>query len=97
MTRRSVFFAAVALAAISLSSAATAGPIVVQADSGSVGTFTLTNVGVSGSTSTLSLAFVPPAGSSEHLDSVTDTSGTVHSGLGIPALFDSPITPCSRR
>ena len=61
-------------------------------DSGSVGTFTLTNVGVSGNTSTLSLAFVPPSGTSEFLNQVTDTAGMSHVGLNIPALFDSPIT-----
>ena len=88
MTRRSFFFAALAVAALSLGSAARAGTVI--ADSGSVGTFSLTNIGVAGPTSTLSLAFIPPDGTSEHLDSVIDSS--VHTGLGIPALFDTPIT-----
>jgi len=91
MTRRHLLFAALAVAALGLSSAAQAGGLVIS-DSGSVGTFNLTNINVSGSTSTLQLSFVPPNGASEHLDSIVDTSNTQHHGLGIPALFDSPIT-----
>ena len=92
MVRRSFVFTALAVAALSLSSAVHAGTITVATDTGSVGSFELKNIGVSGNVSTLQLSFVPPSGASEHLDSVTDPSGAVYTGLGIPALFDPTIT-----
>jgi len=93
MTRRSLVFTALAVATLSLSSTARAGTITVTSDSGSLGGFTLTNIGVSGNVSTLSLAFIPPPPCpSQVLNQVTDTGGTTYPGLNIPALFDPTIT-----
>ena len=91
MTRRNLFFAALAVAALGLSSAARAGSVL--ADTGSAGSFSLTNLSVTGSgvgeVSVLSLAFTPPGAPNQVLSTVDDPGH--QTGLNIPALFTSPI------
>src|SRR5262245_17962670 len=84
MKRRSFLFAAAAVAAMTVfGSAAQAANIVVNDDSGTLGTFTLTNNGIVGSTATLQLDFTSPA--AQATDAINGVA-TV-----IPASFESPI------
>ena len=83
MTRRSVLFA-VALAVMSLAgSAAQAGTIVVSTDSGSVGGFTMTNLGISGGVASLEITGLP--GASSRINTVN--------GVTVPAEPVSVSTP----
>jgi hypothetical protein len=84
MKRRSVLFAVVALVAVS-SFGSAAHATLVSSDSGSVGSFTLLNTGISGGVSHLELTFTSPA--SEALQTIN--GGSV-SGIG--ALFTTPVS-----
>jgi len=85
MKRRSVLFAAAALAAMSLfGSAVQAGSISVISDSGNLGPYELTNLGISGGVSHLELDLTKA--SSESLDTI---NGNVVSG--ITAAFTAPV------
>lgn len=90
MTRRSVLFA-VALAVMSLAgSAAQAGTIVVNTDSGSVGGFTMTNLGISGGVASLSITGIPAAQSQVNtVNGVTVPAEPV--SVSTPVLFS--VTP----
>jgi len=83
MKRQSILFAA-ALAAMSLlCPAARAAGIGVSTDSGDVGGFNLTNMGVSGGVSTLDLTLI--ASTSATLETVNGNA------VSVPAAFTSPI------
>jgi hypothetical protein len=83
MKRRSFLFAAAVAAMTVFGSAAQAANIVVNDDSGTLGTFTLTNIGIVGSTSTLQLDLTSPA-----LQATNAINGVA---TVIPAAFSSPI------
>jgi hypothetical protein len=78
---------AVALAAILMCPGVQAAGIPVETDSGTLGGFTLTNAGISGGVTTLTLTLLNPA--SESLQTI---NGVAQGGAGIPAAFEAPIT-----
>lgn len=84
MKRRSFLFAAAAVAVMTVfGSAAQAANIVVNDESGTLGTFELTNIGIVGSTTTLQLDLTSPA-----LQATNAINGVA---TVIPAAFSSPI------
>jgi len=85
MKRRSLMIAVAALAVMTVASSAARAGIVVNTDSGSIGGFTMTNMGISAGTATILISGIP---------NVNSEMNTVN-GANIPAeptTFGGPIT-----
>jgi hypothetical protein len=84
MRRRSVLFAAV-LAVMSLASSAVQAGTLVLTDSGSIGGFKMTNMGISGGTATILISGIPNTQS--FMDTVNGVSVTP-----VPVTVNGPVT-----
>jgi hypothetical protein len=85
MKRRSLMIAVAALAVMSVASSVARASIVVNTDSGSIGGFTMTNMGIVAGTATIEITGVPNTNSA--MNTVNGASITAE-----PVTFGGPIT-----